>query len=274
MTEAETKSIAVCNGERAEEVAEAYLLGTLSMFEMERFEEHYFECPACFAHLQALQSVQQELISRPSPVAVSPMRLRRRLLALGAIAAAVAAGFISFHRMRENLAHPSPTAVAQQAAPAMTAPAAANTKENPPVNVASLADLSLPPYIAGSVRSGEVEGPFQAGMRSYTAGNCAKALPQLKSVPAKDENAVAAQLYAGACELSAHETGAAVSDFKQVIVAGDTPQFEAAYYYLAQSMLLEGKTQAARECLAKTIALQGDFEQRARIQLAQLTASN
>lgn len=265
MTEAEAKSIAVCNGERAEEVAEAYLLGTLTMFEMERFEEHYFECPACFAHLQTLQSVQQELISRPSPVAASPMRLRRRLLALGAIAAAVSVGFISFHRMKENLSHSSPTAVAQQAAPA------SSIKENPPVNIASLADLSLPPYMAGNVRGGEVEGAFQAGMHAYTAGECAKALPQLKSVPEKDENAVAARLYAGACELSAREKTVAAKDFEKVIAAGDSPQFEAAYYYLAQTALLDGNVPAARGYLAKTLALRGDFEQRARAQLARLS---
>lgn len=268
MTEAETKSIAVCNGERAEEVAEAYLLGTLSIFEMERFEEHYFECPACFAHLQALQSVQQELISRPSPVAVSPMRLRRRLLALGAIAAAVTVGFISFHRMQEHPAHSSPTAVAQLAA---SAPLASSVKENPTVNIASLADLSLPPYMASSVRGGEVEGAFQAGMHFYISGDCARALPQLKSVPEKDENAVAARLYAGACEFSAHETTVAAKDFEKVIAAGDSPQFEAAYYYLAQAALLDGNVQAARRYLAKTLALRGDFEHRAHAQLARLT---
>ena len=268
MTEAETKSIAVCNGERAEEVAEAYLLGTLSIFEMERFEEHYFECPACFAHLQALQSAQQELISRPSPMALSPTRLRRRLLALGAIAAAVAAGFVSFHRMTEHPAHSSPAAVAQMAAPATTA---SSVKENPPVNIASLADLSLPPYMASSVRGGEVEGAFQAGMHAYTAGDCSGALPQLKSVPEKDENAVAARLYAGACELSAREKTVAARDFEKVIAAGDSPQFEAAYYYLAQAALLDGKAQVAKKYLAKTIVLRGDFEQRASAQLARLT---
>jgi anti-sigma factor RsiW len=266
MTEAETKSIAVCTGERAEEVAEAYLLGTLSIFEMERFEEHYFECPACFAHLQALQSAQQELISRPSAMALSPARLRRRLLALGAIAAAVATGFVSFHRMQE---HPSPAAVAQQAAPAMTAAPAPSVKENP--NIASLADLRLPPYMDSRVRGGEVEGAFQTGMHSYTTGDCAEALPQLKSVPEKDENAIAARLYAGACELSAHEKTVAAKDFEKVIAAGDSPQFEAAYYYLAQAALLDGNAQAARGYLAKTIALRGDFECRARAQLTRLT---
>ncbi len=268
MIEAGTQCTAVCNGERASEIAEAYLLGDLPVFEMDRFEEHYFECPACFAHLQALQSVQQELSSRPSLVVSSPARLRRRLLALGAIAAAVMVGILSFHRVKERpaLAHLPPATIAQQAAP--TPPAARAQK--PAVNVASLADLSLPVYRTGNLRGGEVESAFQDGMQAYAAGDCSGALAQLKSVPGKDENAVAARLYAGACELSTHKATAAAEDFEKVIAAGDTPQMEAAYYYLAQATLLENNAKAARGYLTKTIALRGDFEQRARTQLVRI----
>lgn len=272
MIETGTESTAVCNGARAAEVAEAYLLGDLPVFEMERFEEHYFGCPACFAHLQALQSVQQELASRPSSAAASPARLRRRLLALGAIAAAVTAAIISFQRAKESPApaHLQPATIAEQAAPAPLTPPAAVTAQKHVANVASLADLSLPLYKASSLRGGEVESAFQVGMRAYAAGNCPGALRQLKSVPAEDENAVAARLYAGACELFAHKTTAASGDFEKVIAVGNTPQLEAACYYLAQAMLLDGNVKAARSRLAKTIALCGDFERRARAQLTRL----
>lgn len=52
--------------------------------------------------------------------------------------------------------------------------------------------------------------------------------------------------------------------------AGDSPQQEAALYYLAQLALAREDGPAARKYLKQTIALRGDFEKRARAELSEL----
>jgi hypothetical protein len=52
--------------------------------------------------------------------------------------------------------------------------------------------------------------------------------------------------------------------------AGDSPQQEAAFYYLAQIALADNDATAARHYLSQTISLHGDFEKRAHAELNQL----
>jgi TolA-binding protein len=281
----------ICSGERAEEVAEAYIQGSLSEFETERFEDHYFDCPPCFAYLQTMQAVQQELASRPAMESYVRHRWRARIFAAGSIAAALVLGVLLFHNVRERR-EPAPVTIASNGhvdapvAASPSLPAAPSTpsasKSNPepspaaspsatqPGEVAQLADLSLPPFSASTLRGGEVEDSFTTGMQAYTQGDCAAAIPSLASVPAENEDATAAQFYTAACQLDGHKLDAAISGFKAVIRAGDSPQLEAANYYLAQAMLARGDAAAAKESLDRTIALHGDYEQLAHDQLQRL----
>jgi len=51
--------------------------------------------------------------------------------------------------------------------------------------------------------------------------------------------------------------------FAALPMPGDSPQQEAALYYLAQIALVHNDPTTARHYLARTIALRGDFERRA-----------
>jgi hypothetical protein len=283
-----------CNGERAEEVAEAYIQGSLSEFETERFEDHYFDCPPCFAYLQAVQSIQQELASRPPIEVVVRERRRHRIFALAAIAAALVVGVLVVQGIRMRREQPStaaltiPAQVDNPSTPASSAPSLPpvppassssaqsqaptpqETEKQPSTELTQLADLSLPPFQSNTLRDGDVQDGFATGMQAYKRGDCAAAIPSLASVPAENEDATAAQFYAAACELDAHHLDAAIADFKAVIRAGDSPQLEAATYYLAQAMLARGDAAAARSYLQQTIALHGDYEQLAHDQLQRL----
>jgi hypothetical protein len=107
-------------------------------------------------------------------------------------------------------------------------------------------------------------------MEAYTRGDCRSAEKLLAQVPSQDDHALAAAFYAGACEMKLGDRSAATSRLQQVADAGDSPQQEAAFYYLAQLSLSGGDSAAAGRYLGRTIALRGDFEQRARIELEKL----
>ncbi len=180
----------------------------------------------------------------------------------------------------------------------MTSPSAGNPSAGKDgaareVEMASLADLQLPKYHAPQLRGADgssapsdatdtEEAAFKTGMASYGRGDCAGALTQLAKVPVAVDRALAAALYSGLCEMRVHApTGSvraggdmsrAQADFNRVIAAGDSAELETAEYYLAQTMLLRGDETGARSLLTKTIALHGDYEERARREAARLTA--
>jgi tetratricopeptide (TPR) repeat protein len=107
-------------------------------------------------------------------------------------------------------------------------------------------------------------------MRQYAVGDYAGALPHLGQVPAKAADGVAAALFLGLCHFQQHNWKQAEADFRRVAQAGDTPQLETAEYYLAQTMLELGDSAGARVHLAKTIALHGDYEEKAKAQQKEL----
>jgi len=258
-----------CSGAPAQQHALAYIEGTLAEFEAERFEEHYFDCSACLAHLQALQAVGQELVRHPA-VLLDQVRTRQPLAwpaRAGALAAAavlvVAGGFairvIGVHTAQPSQAHSLP------AAPLL--PAQAPQPPHPPlVQPSQLADLALPVFVPRNLR-GESEDPrFQAGMRAYGNGDCRGAVVTLSQVPDSSPEARAARFYSAACQMHLDQFSAAASGLRAVAQAPDSPQRELALYYLAQIALAGDDPSAAHRYLLHTIVLRGDMEHAARLQ--------
>jgi tetratricopeptide (TPR) repeat protein len=276
-----------CSGGPAEAYAERYLAGDLPEMDSERFEEHFLACANCHDWLLGLQDVKEELRRRPMPVVVAaPKPVRQgfftrpvRIVALGSLAAALAVGVIftgisirrnSFTVISEA-PQPDRPAVGQTASgdrPA--APAAAQTED-----LSSLADLRMPAYrepmLRGAESASAAHREFLDGMDSYQKGDCDAAVSHLAMVPASASDGLQAELFLGLCHLQRKDWIEAQASLEKVVHSGDTPQLETAEYFLAQAMLEQGDLASARTHLAKTIALHGDYEEKASAQLRRLS---
>jgi len=260
-----------CDRVPAIENAASYMAGTLSQSEAEQFEDHYWNCPACLAYLQALEAVGDELAREPAPqVAPAP---KRRVLAwpvpvwaLGAVAAAVVLAVVGVRTLGPHTETPSQA----QSAPAgstSSAPTAQIASSSPVRQAATeLADLALPAFSGSTLRGAGMEAHFEEGMAAYSRGDCKGALSALAKVPAEDKQERKAQFYSALCRLHEGDLAGAEAGLRGVVDGGDSLELEAAFYYLAQIDLARNDAAGAHGYLVRTIALRGDLERRARLQ--------
>jgi len=257
-----------CNGSPAELSALAYVEGTLPEAEAERFEEHYFDCPACLAYLQTIQSIKTGLEHEASALAAAPKRSNllswpARMWVFGAVAAALL--LVGVFAWRAAGPGPAQDNAAHRAAPA-AAPAPPAAPQAPGISASSLANLALPAFVAPNLRGDSGDPSFLNGMKAYLAGNCTVALVELAHVTDSSRDARAARFYTGACQMHMGDLTSAAATLRGVAGAGDSPQQESAYYYLAQVALAQNDAPAAHRLLRQTQALKGDLEQQAAAQ--------
>jgi hypothetical protein len=257
-----------CTGAPAEQLAEQYVAGTLPDPEAQAFEEHYFDCPVCLARLQALQAVANQI--RRNPVKI-PGRVLGWPEVVGSIAA-IAALFLIAVIGYQTFAHRPD--VATNSGPDSFRAQKAESQSSSSSAVSQLADLTLPPFEASSLRDEEGNKNYSAGMTAYENGDCAAAVDGLALVPARSADAPSAEFYAGVCQLKLNRLDAASTTLGRVASKGDSPQQEAALYYLAQIALLRADSGAARRDLQTVVALHGEFEQRAQSELGKLPAAS
>jgi hypothetical protein len=260
-----------CIGLPAERSLEQYLQGTLPELEARAFEDHYFDCPVCLAQVEALQAVaaQFALPSAAAPVLIFPRR-RTTWLALSAVGAVAALLLIGFFTVRSNRANSlAATVHTPSASPSITLTPVPSSS-TPATSVAALADLSLPPYVVPHLRGGGDDTHFAAGMVAYSAQDCPAAIRSLSAVPPHGDYTLAALFYSGVCQMHERDLSAASATLHRVESAGDSPQQEAALYYLAQLALVRDDPGTARHYLARTISLRGEFEKRAHAELENL----
>jgi len=260
-----------CTGSPAEQWLEAYLQGTMPEAEAVRFEEHYFDCPVCLAQVEALQAAMRALGAQPLKARKPPIAWPVRAAALSAIAALLVMGFFA----TRAILHPGQSTVATgpavsspQPHPALQAPAPSLTSSA----LSNLADLALPAFQMHNLRESSGDPHFDAGMKAYRANDCTAAVKTLTRVPEQDADALNAQFYAGVCQMHMDQFAAASKALRAIAVNTDCPQQEAAIYYLAQIALARNDGAAAHRYLARTTALHGDFERRARAELAAIPA--
>ena len=268
-----------CIGAPAREWLERYVDGTLPEAEAQKFEEHYFDCPACLGQLQALQAVQEQLRRHPVPIVAVQPKARiltwPRMVTVGAMAAALVIGVITLRMVQSG--QPAANQAPTHPAPTVSSPAAnqpAPSTSQPEVQIAELADLHLPSYHAPTLRGESEDSLYERGMKQYAAGKCRNAIDTLGQVPPDGPDGVAAQFYAGLCRMHTGDLGGATATLRRVAFAGDSPELESAWYYLAQLALAHSDVNEARRDLRHVVALHGDFEKRARTQLAKLPQSS
>jgi hypothetical protein len=272
----------ICTGAPAKHNALQYVEGTLSESEVERFEEHFFDCPVCLAHLQAIQALGRELARQP----VVPLREPKPKIRLGwpawfwtagAVAALLLASVLAYRSFESRPAQPTVSQSQPKSAPQPESAAPSAGSSTAPVHLSELADLTLPAFIALSLRGESLDARFAAGMKEYANGNCRGAIAALSRVPAESAEKRAAEFYSGACQMRLGDFASATGVLRKVADAGDSPQQEAALYYLAQIALASNDPATTHAYLLRTISLHGDLEGRARDQdrrMAELIAQD
>ncbi|MGD0731333.1 MAG: zf-HC2 domain-containing protein [Terracidiphilus sp.] len=260
-----------CNRAPAIENAARYIEGALSRPEAEQFEDHYWNCPACLAYLQALEAVGDELAREPVPQ-VAPAK-RKPAFAWPVLvwglgwAAAVAVLAVVGVRMFAPLPAPTSQAKAAHGIPTQGGSAAAPVHSSPAsATAAQLADLALPSFAATNLRGASGEPHFQQGMEAYGRGDCPGALAALEKVPSGDSEERKAEFYSALCGMHEGDLSGAEAGLRKIVDAGDSLQLESALYYLAQIDLARNDLAGAQHYLARTISLRGDLEHRARLQ--------
>jgi hypothetical protein len=252
-----------CNGTLADRCLERYIQGNLPEHEAREFEEHFFDCPDCLAQVEAIEAVTAEFARHPLKIAKAPIPWPVRAGGIVAIAATLLIGILSYRTFQPKPAQPA-VAVSPKPAPVSPQP---STPFQAVSALSQLADLTLPAFRAPSLRGESENLHFEDGMKAFSADDCHGAEKALSQVPAQDQEALAAQFYTGVCQMHSGELAAAQSTLRKVDTAGDSPEQEAALYYLAQVALAREDSTVARHYLARTISLHGDFEQRARLEL-------
>jgi tetratricopeptide (TPR) repeat protein len=257
-----------CQEVEARNVAEQYLLGQLTEAEQQAFEEHYFDCPRCYAQLRDLRDLQQELgqiapqIRQERAAPVAAWMPRWAWLASAAVALVVA-GLLLVSR----------TPVRQPPSTAKAPPAPAVTPASRPT-LAELAKVQPPAYTPVTLRGGEnaASRAFRAAMELYRSGQYKSAIPGLSQAVRLDPHDAGSRFFLGICHLLTGQTEAAIVVLQQVLALGDTPYLEEAHFYLAKAYLQRNDLATARQQLQETINLHGDLESDAKKLLTALDA--
>jgi len=235
---------------------------------------HLASCAACQGEIGELRLLAPVVVMQPKkPAGVRGMALWpvwSGLVAAGIVLAAVA---VHLHH-----AYPPANTGLIAASDDHNGSVGPDAQEQPhgepaplaPAAVSQLADLTLPVFHAADLRGGDDDPVFDAGMKAYSNSDCARAINSLAQIDTQDKNARAAQFYRGACWIHEGKMTEAAASMRLVADAGDSPQQEAALYYLAQIALARSDAAVAHRYLLQTIALHGDFEQRAHAQLAKM----
>lgn len=260
-----------CQDVQAGHVIERYLNNQLSESERDEFEKHYFDCDACFQELEAARVAQAVLREQqpPSAASVRPVIMKKRrepwvfIFASAAVVLIVAA--VAFIWLIRQSGDATGSRVVAGVPPRQSSPVS-------PERFQLLAQFEPPPYTPTALRGGGTAKPshFRTGMERYLKKDYAGAIPELKTALKAQPGFAQAQFYLGICELLTGDRASGNEDLRKVIAAGDTPYLEGARFYLAKSLLGEGRIAEARQLLEDVASMHGDLEKQAQALVPQL----
>ena len=237
-----------------------YVARDLDEPELSAFEDHLFECDACLARVERYQAAQQVLSDRELPAAPTIVassgeaRTNRTAPALpywlvGAIAASLitaAVGLWSWQRAG-GAAAPAATQVATRTEPtpvpaAATAAAPSNVRSSTALQVAVLAMVTPPPYLAMTTRGeAAVAASFAQGMEAYTRRDWAAAARLLATVQSAE-----ARFYQGVADLMRGDATSATRSLETARSSGVQPYARESLFYLGKAALQHGDVAQAR----------------------------
>jgi hypothetical protein len=115
---------------------------------------------------------------------------------------------------------------------------------------------------------------FSAGMQAYGKHDCEAVVASLQRVGRSEPQYETARLYEGICQMQLKQLDLASDTLQSAAYTADSPQQEAAFYYLAQTELGRDNATNAEQDLVRTVLLHGDYERRAAAQLATLRSTS
>jgi TolA-binding protein len=241
-----------CDEIERDDIAEQYVLGRLDEDACARFEDHYFDCPRCLAHVEQLESARSALADAGTPTTVA-MRSRRRLwqAAAGLAAAAVVVLAVQVVEQRPVTAPTSQPSAAGHDIGLAPAPRTADFNR--------LGAIEPPPFTPVRLRSAsESRRVFLAAMDRYRRQDYAGAIPELEEAVRTDSASTAARFFLGICYLELDRRSDAIERLREVTRLGESPYLEDAHFFLAKAFIRNGDIDAARRELRAVIALEGD----------------
>jgi hypothetical protein len=257
-----------CDDITRQELMEQYLLGRLEQPARDAFDEHLFECEACFERLQTLRALRHELAATANPLGAEPERPKRVWSWTWAwaptLAMVVVAGVIVWPRIDRSPVPPTP--------PGQPAGGTATTPPGPATGLLELGRFEAPPFAPGSLRGSQDAAVvrFRDGMTRYARGDHRGAIAGLREAARLDPEAAHATFFLGISSVLAGQLDEGIRALRQTIQLGDSPYLEEAHFYLAKALLQQRDPVSARQELVRTIELKGPLEQPARRLLADL----
>lgn len=279
-----------------EDIAERYLVGRLPPEQQAAYEQHFFECDACYSELRRLVAIREALESAPTE-APEPRRSFGYFTewwhwpAIAAVAASVI-GVALLVRQHEAVLAPPSTAVvpliteddvAPPAAPgpdaslpevergAMPHAVPAEGTAQPPGEeraaiIARIAAVQPPRYDPPVLRGmhDAASTAFRAAMRAYVAGDYAAALTGLRKASAADPKRPDIAFYLGATELLADRPEQARVELERLIAMGDTVFSAEAHFYLGKSLLRLGHLDEAQQAFLRAAGTEGTLQAEAQ----------
>jgi Putative zinc-finger len=248
------------------DLADGYIAGTLSDADQDAFEQHFFTCAACLAHVQMLQEVKDGLQKHPVPIAHRPpaaawtttpwlgLALAAGLVAAvgwwwqGSVARTPAAPTVAVGPTATPGPLPAP---APPATGAVSGPPPANAPVEAPSRRAILTQLALivpPRYVPIAVRGDAPPADsFDAAMAHYVAGRHREAASTLRVLSDAKPADPGIAFFWGISELVLRHPESARAGLTRAIAADVQPYEDEAHFYLAKVYLSEDAIDLARQ---------------------------
>jgi tetratricopeptide (TPR) repeat protein len=262
-----------CERIARDDVAQAYLVGTLSEDDRDAFEQHYFACDRCLDEVRTLEAVRDELPRSAVSEIAQPRRVSVWIPA-GAIAASVLLAATAILWRSELSVTPPPAAAQRQEVtpPEPLPPPATTPREVSGPSLEQLARVEPAPYEPLTFRTvpDEATRRFQQGMESYRRADYPAAIVDLQAAAALEPDAAHVRFFLGVSLLLAGDAEGAGESLRATVALGDSPYLEEAHLYLARMFLRQSNPAAAEEQLNRAIALDGSHRDEARRLLDQI----
>lgn len=244
------------------DVAVRYVSGDLDEREQARFEDHYFECAACLATVQALQAGMRVLPGRRSVSASAVRRIRAPAWAMAAGVAALAVSALVTLRSTRMAAPPPSSYAGATPSPAVDP-------------YAELAWVEPPPYVPLVMRGRKpANDPLAAAMQKYTSRDFAAAAAGLREAIAAGSATDEARFYLGVSELLAGRADVAAEELRSVAAAASEPALATeARFYRSKALLAQRRVAEARAELQMLAVARGHRAQEASDLLRRVDAA-